>query len=285
MTGPIKPTLRIAVFLSLSLVVSLFLLMIGLSMALGMILGEDRFTFGNEFFIQCIAFTAAVAEAVLICRFVDFKSSAAETLLSLRPAGLTELFIAVTAAIALTFPLSEIDNCLQAFFPPGEMERQMMLAAYNPPTAVEKVFVVLSLVGAAPVGEELLYRGVMFSWIRETASRPRTAIAVTALFFGASHVLVPRSIILIVAVGLILGWLVLRTGSIFSSIAAHAAFNGFPLFAYWSGVQIAGYNSGGKQLEHVPLPLWAGGLIILGLCLVILEIVLRSRKKKGNDGR
>jgi membrane protease YdiL (CAAX protease family) len=282
MQSPKKPSLGIAIILSLSLFFSLVLLWSGLGIALGLMFGLESFTFGNQFFIQCIVFTIAAAEAVLVGRFIDFKSSTGEELFSLRPTGITEILIAVTAAIALTFPLSEALNGLQAFFPPGEAEVQTTFLAFHPPSAVEKVFVVLSIVAAAPVGEELLYRGAMLSWIRET-SRPWVAIVLTSIFFAASHYWAPRWILPILPVGLMLGWLVFRTGSILSSIAAHAAFNGFPLFAYWSGLRIAGYNNDAKEIEHVPLPLWTGGLIILALCLVILEIVARNRSRENDD--
>lgn len=282
MQGEIKPTLGRVILLSLSLIFSLFLLMVGLSILIQITMGPGKFTFGNEFFIQCVVFTLVVAEAVLLTRYFEFSIPDTNALFSLKPARLAEILLGVVAAIGLTFLLSEADNFLQTFFPPNELERQVMIAAYHPGSQVERVFVVLSLVAAAPVGEELLFRGVMMNWLRDSG-KWWIALAFTSVFFGISHVSIPRTIILIIPVGLLLGWIVLRTGSIFTSIAAHAAFNGFPLIAYWSGLKIRGYNTITEGPAHLPAIVWIGGSVAVVVCLYLLEIIVTKGKAEGND--
>ena len=276
-----KPSL-IAILLSLSLLISLFFAMLFMSMLIHLAFGRERFTFGNEFFIQAAAFTIVVAEAVWIARLFEFARKDSRELLALRQAGLAEILLASGAAIALTLPLSHFDTLLQTLMPPDELERQLMMAAYHPASAVERIFVILSLVAAAPVGEELLFRGAMMTWIKDSG-RWWVALIVTSLFFGVSHLMIPRTIILILPVGLLFGWLVLRTGSIFPCIAAHAAFNGFPLVAYWSGLRIRGYNTVGQDPVGLPALLWIGGGVAALVCLYILESVVRKRKPESHD--
>jgi membrane protease YdiL (CAAX protease family) len=272
----------LATALSLSLLLSLFFAMLIMSVIIQMLFGRERFTFGNEFFIQAAAFTIVIAEAVWIARLFEFAKKDSSELLSLRPAGLAEILLASGAAVALTLPLSHFDNLLQTLMPPDELERQLMMAAYHPGSAVERIFVILSLVAAAPVGEELLFRGAMMTWIRD-GSRWWAALIVTSIFFGLSHLMIPRTIILIFPVGLLFGWIVLRTGSIFPSIAAHAAFNGFPLVAYWSGLRIRGYNTVGQDPVGLPALMWIGGGVAAAICLYVLETVIRKRKPESHE--
>jgi len=277
----LKPSL-FAIVLSLSLLVSLFFAMMLMSLVIQLAFGRERFTFGNEFFIQAAAFTLVIAEAVWIARLFEFARKDSWELLALRQAGLAEILLASGAAIALTLPLSHFDTFLQTLFPPDELERQLMMAAYHPGSAVERIFVILSLVAAAPVGEELLFRGAMMTWIKDSG-RWWVALIVTSLLFGVSHLMIPRTIILILPVGLLFGWLVLRTGSIFPSIAAHAAFNGFPLVAFWSGLKIRGYNTVGEDPVGLPAFLWVGGGAAALICLYVLESVTRKRKPVNHD--
>ncbi|MFH1436898.1 MAG: CPBP family intramembrane glutamic endopeptidase, partial [Pseudomonadota bacterium] len=247
-------------------------------------LGRDKFTFGNEFFLQCILFTVVIIEAVLLNRAFKFQTEeeSSLSLFSLYSARWQEILIAVAVAIALTFPLNEIDNLLQAWYPPGELENQVMMARYFPSNSIEKIFVMLNLVAVAPIGEELLFRGVMMTWLRRRG-RWWVALLVTTFLFAASHFSLPRTIFPIVFVGLVLGWLVLRTGSIFPAIAAHAAFNGFPLMSYWSGLKIGGYNDISEENARVSPALWIAGIAATAICLYALEQFTKKRQKEEEE--
>lgn len=88
---------------------------------------------------------------------------------------------------------------------------------------------------AAPVVEEIVFRGVLFSAIRD-AGWFRTALFGTAVLFGAIHfnlsVLVPLS-----AFGVLLALLLDRTGNLLAPIAAHMVFNAAPFAMLLLGVQ------------------------------------------------
>ncbi|MBG0822615.1 CPBP family intramembrane metalloprotease [Planomonospora sp. ID91781] len=75
----------------------------------------------------------------------------------------------------------------------------------------------------APVAEELLFRGVLYGWLRARLPASWT-ITVTALGFGLIHQ-VPLFIPLAVAVGLAAGWIRERTGSTWVPIAVHVLQN------------------------------------------------------------
>jgi membrane protease YdiL (CAAX protease family) len=101
-------------------------------------------------------------------------------------------------------------------------------------------FLLNLLAGAivAPVGEEILFRGVATTaWVRSLG--PRAGILRGALLFSAVHVLLISAAgfdeaARMAAVGflgrlpvaLVLGWLFVRRGSLWAPIGLHAAFNG-----------------------------------------------------------
>jgi membrane protease YdiL (CAAX protease family) len=85
----------------------------------------------------------------------------------------------------------------------------------------------LLLVVAAPVVEELLFRGLLLESFRHLGGR--LALFVSAVAFAAWH-LIPSLLVYYSLAGLLLGVLYLRKG-LACSIAAHAAFNGTLLVA------------------------------------------------------
>ncbi|MCG3133278.1 MAG: hypothetical protein HMLKMBBP_00403 [Planctomycetes bacterium] len=82
-------------------------------------------------------------------------------------------------------------------------------------------------IGAAPLFEEVLYRGAILPALC-TVMPPPAALALQALAFGAVHVTsaahVPVAVPLAV-VGWFCGWLYLRTGSLLVPVLVHAVFN------------------------------------------------------------
>lgn len=75
----------------------------------------------------------------------------------------------------------------------------------------------------APVAEEILFRGILYPFIKR-AGFPRLAWWITALLFGAVHLDLPTFIPL-VFLALVLIWLYEHTGNLLSSIFAHGLFN------------------------------------------------------------
>ncbi len=83
---------------------------------------------------------------------------------------------------------------------------------------------ILSVVVCAPVLEEILFRGLVFESCRERFGNG-AAVLISALLFGLIHG-VPVQIINAFVVGLIFGYVYLRTGSLLSVILLHMINNG-----------------------------------------------------------
>lgn len=76
----------------------------------------------------------------------------------------------------------------------------------------------------APLGEELLFRGVLLPWLARWM-RPAIAVVTSAIVFAVGHVYYGVGALLIGYYGLVLGWARLRTGQLWASIALHALLN------------------------------------------------------------
>jgi hypothetical protein len=75
----------------------------------------------------------------------------------------------------------------------------------------------------APVGEELLFRGVLYTWIRQTGFTG-LALWTSSILFAVVHFNLATFLPLL-CLALLLGWLYERSGNLLTSIVAHAMFN------------------------------------------------------------
>lgn len=87
-------------------------------------------------------------------------------------------------------------------------------------------FVVVTLI--APAVEEMTYRGLGISLLLPWGAL--LAVGVTGILFGAAHGLIVALPILTVF-GLVVGWLRVRTDSIYPGMVLHGTFNGIALIA------------------------------------------------------
>ena len=131
----------------------------------------------------------------------------------------------IAASIVLIWIIGAL---LNPFLEAGE-EQGLVPDDWDPGRAAPFVanFVVGALV--APVVEELTYRGLGFAAVSQFFGGG-VAVVVTAVAFGLAHGLVIALPVLTIF-GLILGWLRLRTRSLYPSIILHAIFNGAALIA------------------------------------------------------
>ncbi len=82
------------------------------------------------------------------------------------------------------------------------------------------------LVAIQPIGEEIYFRGFLFDKIENYAGGP-FAVVITAVLFGIAHMSYGKEIpvIMIMIMGLVLGYIVYKTRNLYSSIIAHIVFN------------------------------------------------------------
>ncbi len=170
--------------------------------------------------------------------------------------NLWSLLPLTVACVGLSILLSEVDNLLQYVMPMPqfllEMMADMVMSGFLS-------FILLVLV--APWTEELIFRGFVLNGFLKRY-KPRNAVILSALGFSILH-LNPYQLIGTFVLGVLLGWVRLKTGSLWPCIFLHAVFNGFVFFVLMLPVEIPGYNLSGVQSFQ---PWWfnaAGAVLVL----------------------
>lgn len=98
--------------------------------------------------------------------------------------------------------------------------------------------VILSAVVVAPVVEEFLFRRVLQGWLvrRLPGNDGVAAVALQALAFGLAHAGQGLAPVPLTMLGIVLGWLALRTGTLLPGILLHALFNAVSVAMILAGV-------------------------------------------------
>jgi membrane protease YdiL (CAAX protease family) len=86
--------------------------------------------------------------------------------------------------------------------------------------------VMFFLIAVQPIGEEIYFRGFLYDKIERYAGWP-IAVVITAVLFAIAHMSYGKIIpvIMIFFMGLVLGYIVYKSRSLYSSIIAHVVFN------------------------------------------------------------
>jgi ABC-2 type transport system permease protein/sodium transport system permease protein len=113
------------------------------------------------------------------------------------------------------------------------------------------VLITLAIVPA--IAEEICFRGYLVGALRTRLAGWPT-IAATALLFGVFHeVLAPGRLLPSTLLGVALGWVRLRTGSIWPGMLMHATINGLVLTIGVNQGQLTAIRPEDVKIEHVPL--------------------------------
>jgi ABC-2 type transport system permease protein/sodium transport system permease protein len=139
---------------------------------------------------------------------------------------------------------------------------------------VSPLLVLAALALAPAVCEELLFRGYLLGTLL-TAMAPRKAILISAGLFGlfhvlSSNVLMTERLLPSPCLGLILGWVYWRSGSVFPGMLLHACHNALLLMFGYYRDSLMEHGWGIQEQSHMP-PQWLSAAavgLVAGLALV-----------------
>jgi sodium transport system permease protein len=184
---------------------------------------------------------------------------------SLRPATARNLLWCLLLAFSALFLLDEIvfwQERLTRVRASLSPEIQKLLRADS---ALQLGWVVFALALAPAICEELLFRGFILGRFLETG-QPGLSLMMSSLLFGLFHrnlpVLLPTTL-----AGIMLAFVVWRTGSLYCAIAMHAVFNTWAILVVNS--RLGEFLPWTSQPSHVPT--W-----LLAAC--VLGVVVASRQ-------
>lgn len=188
-------------------------------------------------------FPASLMVAALAYWLAGRRGGIAAQVLALRwpklsPLGwvvlLAGFMLAMYAAIMAIVLIFHIDMSQYTPGPDGQSPKsgsagavkEAMFDIANEPWLFLLVFPSVAI--GAPLAEELIFRGQLFSALSQTRLGVAGATLVTATLWSLLHVTEPwLSIGLIFVMGLIFGWMMYRFGSLWVTIICHAVWNGF----------------------------------------------------------
>jgi sodium transport system permease protein len=144
---------------------------------------------------------------------------------------------------------------------------------------ISPLWIVLALAVVPGICEEFFFRGMFFTSLRQVTTPWRTIVA-TAVLFGLFHVvaatvLAPERFLPSTFLGLVLGWVRYRTGSVLPCMLLHAVHNGFILLVVHWRDDLAAHGFGLQDTSHLP----AAWLVVaaIGAAAAIAVLYLTSR--------
>jgi membrane protease YdiL (CAAX protease family) len=146
--------------------------------------------------------------------------------LRLRAPGLAPVVLGALTGAAAYMVAGAVMSATQRLLPEGWVKLFDVARIFEGP-AWERAALSVLAVAVAPACEELAFRGYLQTTLSLRRS-PAGAIAAGAALFATLH-LDPVRFPALVVLGLVFGWLTWRAGSIWPSVAAHAANNGIAM--------------------------------------------------------
>jgi membrane protease YdiL (CAAX protease family) len=170
--------------------------------------------------------------------------------LAIRPAHVALLGAAALGALTVwTFP-SWIAAQLLPLMPEGTTSSLELLTRLLQTAAPGgKAVLLLAIVVSAPLFEEVIFRGYLWSAISRAAPQ-WVALVLTTVLFAMYHV-DPVHIVALLPTALFLGWLRLMSGSLWPSIVAHFVNNAV--------AAVTTLIPAASELDAIPLPLALAG--------------------------
>lgn len=162
---------------------------------------------------------------------------------------------------------SEIENSIRAAWPPPASFTQAMQQILAPGRPLDRALAFVLAGLAAPLIEELLFRGLIQ---RGLVSRygPSRGIALSAALFGAYH-LYPWQAVPAAALGILFGWVTWRSGRIGYAMGLHAGNNLLALWLAGAGPALPGLSPHAPEVAHLPPAALAAAAALLACGAVL----------------
>lgn len=163
------------------------------------------------------------------------------------------------------------------WFKRGDGDAQsLMLALFKDRSAIGFILNIALIGVMAAVGEELLFRGVIQQFLENTFNNGHLAVLVTGIIFGLMHFQVDGLSVRII-LGIVLGYALLYTRSLWLSIILHFLYNSFQVVMVYS-------LSEAEVAELVTDQGYSPGLLI-SLVILIPGILAFYLFRKVNNGQ
>ncbi len=228
----------------------------------GITMSEARSQVSTDLVSLTLAQLGGMGTALAIGLSMFAPERSAREALRVKPTSMTTLGLCLLAGACLQFPLSEFSNLLHAFVVgPESMEQQLAIQNMLEARSISRgIIVILCVVAAVPMMEELLFRGLFAFGIADRSGRV-VGIVASSFLFGLAH-LSAASVIYAAVAGMLLAAIALEAQSIWPSICVHAAINAMPVLLPERILPITGFNVPSATPTHLSPALALSGLAL-----------------------
>jgi len=178
-----------------------------------------------------------IGQGFMLVPLIWFLTSRKEPLfkrLRLNPISSFTALMAVLFSIGLIILSDELDKIIQIILPAPEYIVDLN-GLLEPDTLFGFILLFVAVSIIAPLGEELLFRGFLQQFLEKHWKDVTRAILVTALFFATIH-MNPYWFIQIYILGIMLGFLSWKTGSVFPPLILHGLNNSFAMIVSFADI-------------------------------------------------
>lgn len=154
--------------------------------------------------------------------------------LRLNPVSPNIIITTIMFSFGLIVLSDELDRIVQVFLPAPEYIVDLN-GLLQPDTLVGFILLFTAIAVIAPFGEELLFRGFLQQALEKHWKDVTRAILITAIFFAMIH-MNPYWFIQIYILGIMLGFLAWKTGSVYPSLILHGLNNAIAMLFSFSEI-------------------------------------------------
>mgnify|MGYP000891439286 CR=1 FL=1 len=159
--------------------------------------------------------------------YVQSSHASFYNIFRIKPIPLSIVFPVIVLSLGTIIISDEIDRIIGMFFPiQNYIENLEDMVHFHSP--LYTLILITATVILAPLSEEILFRGFLQNFLENHWKDITKAVLVTSLLFATVH-LNPGWIIQIYLMGIILGYLAWKTGSVFPGFILHALNNAIAL--------------------------------------------------------
>jgi len=222
---------------------------------IGIIQATTSLSTENITLLSMLISTIFIGVPVII--YLRLKRIPIQSALRFNSISVKSLIAIILLSIGFIVIIDELDRIVYTIFGHPDYLEQL-IEQLKITSLFNGIIIVGSTVLAAPLVEEMLFRGYLQKVLEDNWQDVTKAVLVTSLFFAFVH-LNPYWVVQIYLLGLVLGYLAWRTNSIWPGLILHGLNNGFAVAL--NNAQDY-FNTYYNLHEHVN-PLWMGCAIIL----------------------
>jgi len=172
-------------------------------------------------------------------------------------------FSAFLALLGLAVLVSNIPVAVDQVYPMSEQYKEFFEVFLQADTTVEFIFLFLVAALVPGICEEITFRGLIQEGIRATYG-PKAAVVITSILFAAIHLSIWNFAALVI-IGMFLGILKEKTGSIWPGAAAHTVNNAMAL------VMITAAPPAENSWQYDFFPLWINLIALVVFAVGIIH--------------